>query len=477
MRASEIMNAELPVVMSDAGPVEIAQEMLKRSASHVLVTDGEGKLIGLVSGFDLRRAVAESKNGLTAVDIMTPRSKLVIAFQDTPVDEVARILTEKQITQMPVVKDEVPLGYLNLSQVLQYTAEKAEKTKDELIQSRQATLLINAMREGVVVVDKDYCIRELNPAAVASSGLRAEELIGRQSKVYMAYDSPVRKVMESGEPLYDVEVHNGMGRVFLTNNVPIMDNGMVEGVMQTFSDTTDMKKMHFQLLKTKDELDKAFALTLPNSRVEKKLKSTPEYRDVYNADTGMIEVTEVIEDGGYHHVVNALKVAADLNEKGLMSLLGVEKDILVQALIFHDIGKSQPVLNVGQVVDPRKVFEPSELHALRSAGIVENYYKKSHDVVQLIRYHHHRDEDLPEDFPPHLLPMLRLIRIIDGLSAGLTRRNARIGFRANGSRLTILENNGHPDFNRTVEVDLYTGRELVYTEKKVDSAKREDLPN
>jgi hypothetical protein len=150
---------------------------------------------------------------------------------------------------------------------------------------------------------------------------------------------------------------------------------------------------------------------------------------------------------------------------------------LVQALIFHDIGKSQPVLNVGQVVDPRKVFEPSELHALRSADIVESYYEKSQDVIQLIRYHHHKDEDLPEDFPTYLLPMLRLIRIIDGLSAGLTRRNARIGFRANGSRLTILENNGHPDYNRTVEVDLYTGRELVYTEKKVDTAKREALRN
>jgi len=475
VRASEIMNAELPVVMSDAGPVEIAQEMLKRSASHVMVTNGEGKLIGLVSGFDLRRAVAESKNGLTAVDIMTPRSKLVVAFQDTPVDEVARILTEKQITQMPVVKDEVPVGYLNLSQVLKYTTEKAEKTKDELLHSRQAALLINSMREGVVVVDKDYCIRELNPAAEESSGFSAEALVGRQSKAYMAIDSPVRKVMENGEPLYNVEVQNGMGKVYLTNNVPIMDNGTVEGVLQTFSDITEVKQMHFQLLKTRDELEKAFALTLPNSRVEKKLKSTPEYRDIYNADTGMIEVTEVIEDGGYLHVVNALKVAADLNEKGMMSLLGVDKDTLVQALIFHDVGKSQPVLNVGQVVDPRKVFEQSELHALRSADIVETYYKKPQDVVQLIRYHHHKDEDLPDDFPSHLLPMLRLIRIIDGLSAGLTRRNARVGFRANGSRLTILENNGHPDFNRTVEVDLYTGRQLVYTEKKVDSAKREAL--
>lgn len=475
MLASKIMITELSVVMPDAAPGEIAQEMLKRNTSHVLVTDAGGKLVGLVSGYDLRRAVAENKDGLTAADIMTLRSKLVVVNRDTPVDEVTKILTDRHITQVPVVEDEMPVGYLNLSQVLQYTSEKAKKTKDELIHSRQAALLINAMREGVVVVDRDYCIRELNPAAEESSGYTAKALVGRQSKSYMAIDSPVRKVMENGEPLYNVEVQNGMGRVFLTNNVPIMEKGMIEGVLQTFSEITEVKQMHYQLLKTRDELEKAFALTLPNSRVEKKLKSTPEYRDIYNADTGMIEVTEVIEDGGYHHVVNALKVAADLNEKGMMSLIGVEKDILVQALIFHDVGKSQPILNVGQVVDPRKVFEQSEMHAMRSADIVETYYNKPQDVVQLIRYHHHKDEDLPDSFPSHLLPMLRLIRIIDGLSAGLTRRNARVGFRANGSRLTILENNGHPDFNRTVEVDLYTGRQLVYTEKKVDSSKREAL--
>jgi len=194
---------------------------------------------------------------------------------------------------------------------------------------------------------------------------------------------------------------------------------------------------------------------------------------VFNAVNGLIEVTEVIEDGGYHHVVNALKVLADLNEKGMMKLLGIDKDILVQALIFHDLGKSQPVLNVGQIADPKQVFEPSMMHALRSADIVEKYYHKPKDVVTLIRYHHHGEDQLPADFPSHLLPMFRLLQIIDGLSAGLTRRNGRIGFRVNGSRVTIVENNGHPAYNRTMEVDLYTGQKFVYNGIKLLNAKRE----
>jgi len=97
--------------------------------------------------------------------------------------------------------------------------------------------------------------------------------------------------------------------------------------------------------------------------------------------------------------------------------------------------------------------------------------------MTLIRFHHHREEELPEGFPSYLFPMFRLFKIIDGLSAGLTRRDARVGFRVNGSRLTVLEYNSHPGFHRTVEIDLYTGQEFVYTEKKVGTVRREALPH
>ncbi|MDW7651439.1 MAG: CBS domain-containing protein [Bacillota bacterium] len=477
MQAKEIMITNLSLVHKDASMKQVAQTMLEKDTSHVIVTDDMGKIMGLVAGTNLRLAVAEGDPDCTAARIMVPRDKLFVAYPDTPVEEVADILTDRRVTQLPVVEHDIPVGYLNLSEVLQYTSEKAKETANQLDQFRQAALLIEAMQEGLVVVDRDYCIREFNRTAQESSGIKAEQILGKQSRIYMEYQSPVRQVMESGQPLLNFEVQNNKGQVFMTNNVPIMMDGDIAGVMQTFAEITEMKQMHHQLLKTKDELDKAFALTLPNSRVEQKLKHTPEYRDIFNPVTGQIEVTEVIEDGGYHHVVNALKVAADLNEKGLMGLLGVDKDILVQALIFHDVGKSQPVLNVGQLVDPKKVFEPSTMHAMRSADIVMNYYNKPVDVVTLIRYHHHQEDELPDDFPSHLLPMFRLIRIIDGLSAGLTRRNARIGFRVSSSRLTVLEHNGHPNFNRTMEVDLYTGQEFVYTEKKINAAKREALKN
>ncbi|MBT9168263.1 MAG: Inosine-5'-monophosphate dehydrogenase [Syntrophomonadaceae bacterium] len=461
MQAKDIMITDLPLVTASASLTKLAQVMLTKNSSHVLVVGADSKLAGLVSGMDLRKVLAEGKLNSSAEQIMTPRQKLLVAFPDTPLEEVAEILVGRKLSQLPVVLNDLPVGYLHLNTVLEITSQLEKKSRNQLKQCCQATLLVKAMREGVVVVDRDYRVREFNPAAEESSGLVAKQVLGRRSRLYMEEYSPVRRVMETGQPLLNFEVKNSREQVFMTNNVPIVVDGEIVAVMQTFLVITDLKRLQQQLLNTKEELEKAFALTLPDSRIEYKLKSTPEYKDVFNAASGLIEVTEVIEDGGYRHVVNALKVMADLNEKGLMGLLGIDKNILVQASIFHDIGKSQPLLNVGQIVDPRKVFEPGMMHALRSADIAENYYQKPKDVVTLIRYHHHSEDQLSAEFPSYLLPMLRLLKMIDGLSAGLTRRKSRIDFRVNGSRVTIVENSGHPDYNRTVEVDLYTGQDFV----------------
>jgi PAS domain S-box-containing protein len=475
MLVKEIMITAPVLVGPEASLQEVAARMISAEAAHVLVVDVQGQLLGLVSGYDLRKSMADGCCSCTVSDVMVPRERLFVVFPDTPVEEAAGIMTERRVSQLPVVEGNTPVGYLNMASVLEAKAVEARRNRDLLEQFRQAPALIAAMREGLVAVDSEFVIREFNPAAEKTSGLLARKMLGRKSLTYSAPDSAVRRVMESGEPLYNVEVQTNRGQVLLTNNVPVVQEGRIAGVVQTFTEITETKQLHLALLKARDELDKAFALTLPNTRVEQKLKNTPEYRDNFNQATGMIEITEVIDDGGYLHVVNALKVAADLNEKGMMGLLGIDKDTLVQALLFHDIGKSQPLLNVGQVVDPYKVFEESTRHAARSAEIAENYYGKPTDVAELIRYHHHREEELPDSFPRHLLPMLRLFRVIDGLSAGLTRRSARIGFRVSGSRLTVLEHNGHPAFNRTTEIDLYTGVELMFLEKKQRAARRGEL--
>lgn len=75
----------------------------------------------------------------------------------------------------------------------------------------------------------------------------------------------------------------------------------------------------------------------------------------------------------------------------------------------------------------------------------------------MIKYHHHDEKELPNDFPDFLLPMFRFFRLIDGLSAGITRRGANVKMKVNDTRICVEEKSNFPLYNRRVEIDLYSG--------------------
>lgn len=212
-----------------------------------------------------------------------------------------------------------------------------------------------------------------------------------------------------------------------------------------------------KLQDTQNEVETAFSVMLPDHRLEARLKSIVEYMDEYDESTGMIKITGIIEDGCYRHVVNMLKLIADAFKQGLMELPGMNKNTLVQAVIVHDIGKVQPDLKIRDTVDPKGVFERGYLHAFRGASLSKLLYGINDEVYYLIKYHHHTENELPTDFPDYLLPMHRFFRLIDGLSAGITRRGSKVAMKINNTRIYVKEESSFPSYNREIEMDIYTG--------------------
>lgn len=463
MYARDVIQKNIPRVRPQASYREVAQAMIGHESDTVFVEGKDDKPLGVIRGYDLRRAAAEGKdlNGMSARELMTDVGRLPPVSPNSDLVDVIRLFRDAHSGQLPVVNEGRVLGVVTHANVLDALSrpDVADRLKDSW--ERKAASIINALSEGLVVMDRDHVIREFNPAAERLTGRLRSERIGQKAEVVSPEDSPAFRVLTTGEALYGMESKLKDGRTWKANYVPLVENGEVTGVIQTFRDITEDKRIEEELAKTRDEVNEAFALTLPNSKVERKLKTTPEYRDNYDAATGMITVTEVIPDGGYRHVVNALKVLADLNRKGVMYLLGIEKDILVQAVIFHDLGKAQPDLEVGQCVNPQEAFEPGILHAERSADLVANFYHKHPDVVTLIRYHHHPEDALGE-CPRHLLPMLRVLKLADGLSASITRRSGNIALEVREHSVLVREQNNHPDHCRVYGINLLTGRQTVF---------------
>jgi PAS domain S-box-containing protein len=322
--------------------------------------------------------------------------------------------------------------------------------------------LVDSMEEALVLVDHNLRARFLNDSAVRMFNLQGASYEGRHIfEDLKLWEIPQRKskvqeVLDTGIAQRGIIRKTPDDKTISINIVPLLNHGNRTGVLITGTDITDTIEMQH-------ELDMAFALTLPNSKVEYKLKSTVEYRDVFDPESRMIRITGVIPDGGYRHVVNCLKIFANLHELEITKLIGIDKDQLVKALIFHDLGKVQPLLKIGDVVDPKEVFEDGKLHAQRGADISKHFYNLPDDVVEIIRYHHHGEDELPDSFTWKLRPTFRLFQLIDGLSAAITRGGVKVDFTVKDSVITVKEDNHRPHYNGTLQVDLYTGKRTRIT--------------
>ena len=460
MKVKDVETLDPVTVGPGANLESLAPPVTERGVVYVVSQTDE--LFGVITGSKLISALTSGyAKGVTAQDVMISADSFPSVDPDTDLHTAASFFESSCVPELPVVNNGVLVASLPQRSVLMAFSSTVASSKGNRYHEQRALAIVRSLHEGLIVIDKDFVIREFNPAAERLMKAKAADRIGQKAVVVSRDESPIFEVMKTGKARYNVITPLTDGRVFSVNYVPMIEDGEVQGIIETFHDITEQEELRAQLVNSRDELDRAFALTLPNSRVEHKLKHTPEYRDRYDPETGLITITEVIEDGSYKHVVNALKVLADLNSKGITSLLGINKDVLVQSIIFHDLGKSQPQLEIGQTVDPKKVFEYSPAHAARSADIAAHFYHKDQDVIWLIRYHHHKEDELPLDFPRHLMPMLRLFQLVDGLSAALTRRNASIKLDVEGTRVTVRERNGHPDFNRSRVVDLFTGETVL----------------
>ena len=231
-----------------------------------------------------------------------------------------------------------------------------------------------------------------------------------------------------------------------------------EDLILTIDDVTEFEWAKSEERAMREEIDRAFSFSLLEPSVARKLRCTPEHLDE-EAAPGLIRITGVIPDGGYRHAINILKLAADLDVLDLFEFPGLSRRYTAHVTIYHDLAKTQPILNVGEVVDPRETFSPGKLHAQEGAAMAQAYYGLDEDECQIIKYHHHEEKGLPKDFPSSLLPQLRLFKVLDGLSAGMTRRNASIHVGFEGGWLYISEKSSTPEYAGSYAINLYNGEE------------------
>jgi CBS domain-containing protein len=101
-----MMSPQVVVAKENTNAEQISSRLLAGEFNGVPIVDDNGAVVGIVTALDILKALQGGKkklNEMLARDIMTPHPSTV--KKDTPIEEIIRILVEKEIVLVPVVED------------------------------------------------------------------------------------------------------------------------------------------------------------------------------------------------------------------------------------------------------------------------------------------------------------------------------------------------------------------------------------
>lgn len=117
MQARDIMTHEVITITPEVSVQDAARVLGDYSISGMPVVDGERRMVGIVTQADII-----GKEGDTVRDIMTAR--VVSVQEQTPVDEIALILTSNRFKRVPVLRDERIVGVVSRADIVRMIASR-----------------------------------------------------------------------------------------------------------------------------------------------------------------------------------------------------------------------------------------------------------------------------------------------------------------------------------------------------------------
>lgn len=119
MIASDIMTRKVYTIHPEASAQEAAQLLSQYRISGLPVVNADNKIIGMVTEADIISKV--HRDGLRVTDIMS--HEVIAVTEETPVGEIAMLLTERKIKRVPVVNGDRLMGIVSRGDIVHAVAE------------------------------------------------------------------------------------------------------------------------------------------------------------------------------------------------------------------------------------------------------------------------------------------------------------------------------------------------------------------
>jgi CBS domain-containing protein len=118
MVAKNIMTRKVITIDPAAAVKELAKVLSRSRISGVPVVDKKGKVLGVVSEADII-----GKKGKQVKSIMT--AEVISVTEETPVSEVAALMTGHRIKRVPVLRDNKLVGIISQGDIVSAVARGA----------------------------------------------------------------------------------------------------------------------------------------------------------------------------------------------------------------------------------------------------------------------------------------------------------------------------------------------------------------
>ena len=136
MRIGDVLNAktshEIVTITPDSGVRELVAKLAEHNVGALIVSSDGTTLEGIVSERDVVRHLHNDGTVVnnTVAAIMT--AVVETCDQDTNVDELMKIMTQRRIRHVPVVHDGQVVGIISIGDVVKHRIDQLEFERDQL---------------------------------------------------------------------------------------------------------------------------------------------------------------------------------------------------------------------------------------------------------------------------------------------------------------------------------------------------------
>jgi len=136
MRIGDVLNAktshEIVTITPDSGVRELVAKLAEHNVGALIVSSDGTTLEGIVSERDVVRHLHNDGTVVnnTVAAIMT--AVVETCDQDTNVDELMKIMTQRRIRHVPVVQEGQLIGIISIGDVVKHRIDQLEFERDQL---------------------------------------------------------------------------------------------------------------------------------------------------------------------------------------------------------------------------------------------------------------------------------------------------------------------------------------------------------